>query len=111
MTSETEPDQINLAPAIFSPDGDGTDDAVLLTIIPGDAGFMANIRIYDARGNMIRTLASGILLGTEAVMAWDGLQNDHVCAEIGLYVIYTELFNQKGIVKEYKKVVTLAKKH
>jgi hypothetical protein len=111
LTSDTESDRITLAPAVFSPDGDGRDDAAVLTIIPGDAGFLANIRIYDARGNMIRTLASGYLLGTETVMSWDGSRNDRACAEIGPYVVFVELFNQKGIVKKYKKVITLAKKH
>jgi len=105
-----ESDNISIAPAVFSPDGDGTDDVTILSLIPGDPGFMANIFIYDARGMMIKTLASGVLLGTETVMVWDGSQNDNTCADMGIYLIYIELFHQTGIIKKYRKVVTLAKK-
>lgn len=106
----TESDNITLAPVVFSPDGDGTDDAAVLSLISGDAGFIANICIYDAQGTKIKTLASGALLGTETVMVWDGSRNDNTLADMGIYVIYIELFNQKGTVKKYRKVITLARK-
>ena len=37
------------------------------------------------------------------------IRNDNKEAPIGIYLIYIEIFNQKGVVKKYRKVVTLAR--
>jgi|WetSurMetagenome_2_1015567.scaffolds.fasta_scaffold26405_2 hypothetical protein len=110
LSPETDKDNITLIPAVFSPDGDGTDDFAVMTLEPGKSGFMANILIFDIRGIAVKTLASNELLGTRTVLTWDGTRNDQTLADIGIYLIYIELFNQSGIVKKCRKVVTLARK-
>jgi len=102
--------EIQVIPAVFSPDGDGIDDVAVLTLDPGKPGFMANIRIFDRHGMMIKTLASNAWLGTETILTWDGHRNDQTEADIGIYLIYIELFNQHGEILKYRKVVTLARK-
>jgi hypothetical protein len=108
ISRETE--TITVSPAVFSPDGDGTDDQAFLTIMPGGPGFIGNIRIYDLQGRLINTLCSNMLLGTETILTWDGECNDRKEAPIGIYLIYIEIFNQNGVVKKYRKVVTLARR-
>jgi hypothetical protein len=106
----TDHGNITVNPAVFSPDGDGNDDMAFLIVIPGDMGFIGNIAIYDLQGSKIKTLCANMLLGSETVFSWDGTCNDQSEAPIGIYLIYIEMFNQQGIVKKYRKVVTLARR-
>jgi len=108
FSSAMENENIIVSPAVFSPDGDGTDDQAFVTLIPGGPGFIGNIQIYDLQGKKTKTLCSNMLLGTETILSWDGKRNDNKEASIGIYLIYIEIFNQQGIVKKYRKVVTLA---
>ena len=103
-------ENISVSPSLFSPDGDGTDDEVFLTLLPGGPGFIGNIEIYDLQGRKIKTICSNRLLGSETILSWDGNGNDDKIAPFGIYLIYIEIFNQKGVVKKYRKVVTLARR-
>ncbi len=104
-----ETGEISITPAVFSPDGDGSDDALILSLIPGAAGFISNIMIFDSRGTKVRTLAANVLVGTETTLDWDGRGDNHAMTDPGIYIIYIELFNKSGIVKKFRKVVTLVR--
>jgi hypothetical protein len=110
ISTSTESETITVSPAVFSPDGDGTDDQAFLTLLPGGSGFIGNIQIYDLQGRKIRTICSNMLLGTETILSWDGKCNNSKEAPFGIYLIYIEIFNQQGVVKKYRKVVTLARR-
>jgi|WetSurSiteA1Bulk_404760.scaffolds.fasta_scaffold02381_4 hypothetical protein len=103
-------EEVILQPEVFSPDNDGMDDYVTLRLKLPEPGWMATIRIFDRNGKKIRDLASNCLLGTEESFTWDGTSNDQQPAAIGLFVICAELFNQHGGVKNFMKVVTLARR-
>jgi hypothetical protein len=105
-----EDEQVSISPAVFSPDGDGSDDMTYVTLLPGGPGYICNAAIFDVEGRKMRILCSAMLLGTETIMTWDGICNDNREAPPGIYLIYIEMYNQKGIVKKYRKVVTLARK-
>jgi len=109
LTPTLETREINIAPAVFSPDGDGRDDAMILSMIPGASGFVSNVMIFDSRGTKVRTLAANVLVGTETIMDWDGRGDDQNMRDPGIYIIYIELFNTSGIVKKFRKVVTLVR--
>lgn len=111
ISSDRECENVNVNPGVFSPDADGTDDIVVLTVDPGGPGFMASIRVFDSRGIMVKTLASHVLMGTGTILTWDGICDDQSLADIGIYLIYIELFDQNGIIKKFRKVVTLARRH
>lgn len=108
MSDENE--HISVSPALFSPDGDGSDDQAYITLLPGDPGFIGNVEIYDLQGRKVRTICSAMLLGTETILTWDGKCNNSQQAPIGIYLINIEMYNLLGIVKKYRKVVTLARK-
>lgn len=110
MCDAAEKESITVTPSVFTPDGDGTDEQVFLTIIPGGSGFIGNIVIYDMQGRMINTMCSNVLLGTETILSWNGKYADNRDAPMGIYLIYIEIFNEKGMVKKYRKVVTLARR-
>jgi hypothetical protein len=94
---------------LISPDNDGINDAVALMIRMPEPGYTANVVVFNASGQRIRTLASLIILGTQSLISWDGTKDDGTMAEIGIYLIYVELYNSRGSVKKDRKIVTLAR--
>lgn len=102
---------VTVADEVFSPDNDGQDDVVNINYQFSEPGYVANVRIYDARGRLVRTLVQNELLGTEkGAFAWDGITDDRDRARLGIYVIYFEAFNTAGQLKKYKRQCVVAGK-
>ncbi len=109
LTYEMQADDMAICPEIFSPDNDGYNDCVNIYLNSNESGFIANVIIFDKSGQRIRTLASNMLCGKNSCITWDGRNDQNATANIGIYIIYVELFNTQGILKTYKRAVTLVK--
>lgn len=93
----------------FSPDGDGTDDVLLITYELEKAELSGKLVIYDDLGREIRTLFSEELLGVSGTVKWDGIRDNGNKASIGPYIILFEAFDiNNGEKISIRKVVTLA---
>lgn len=101
---------ITITPKIFSPDGDGIDDAATIQYTMPEGGWVANIFIYDASGRQQRHLVKSAVLGTSGKFRWDGLDEKGRRLPVGQYVIYTEIFNLQGKKQQFKNVVVLARR-
>jgi hypothetical protein len=99
---------ITVEPEIFSPDNDGYNDVVSFSILMEEAGFVGNLHIYNAEGRPVRHLMQNMLLGNEARISWDGIDDDGVKAPIGIYVVMFEAFNSDGTVISGKTSCVLA---
>lgn len=102
--------EITLTPQAFSPDEDGFNDVLSITYQFSEAGFTANIRIYDAQGREVKDLVHNSLLSQSGFFTWDGITDDNEKALIGMYIVYTEVFDLSGKVKHYKNVCVVAGK-
>ena len=56
----------------LSPDGDGFEDFLTINYQTEQPGFIANIKIFDARGRQVKTLVQNELLASEGFYKWDG---------------------------------------
>lgn len=92
----------------FSPDGDSFEDFLELQYQTDRSGFLARVRILDAQGRLVRTLRQTELLGATGTLRWDGANDDGRKAKAGLYVLFAELVNPDGEVREEKLVGVLA---
>ena len=102
--------EISISPEIFSPDNDGKDDILNIAYHLDQPGFVANVTIFNSAGRQIKYLVKNQLCGTEGIFNWDGINDNNLKADIGIYIIYIELFNAKGNVKKFKKTAVLAGK-
>lgn len=100
-------DEITISPETFSPDNDGIDDVVNISYKFAEAGYVANIVIYDSKGRLTKNLLLNELLGTSGTFSWDGINENNEKSAIGIYIIYVEAFNLKGEVKKFKKTCVL----
>ena len=99
-----------LTPEVFSPGHDGMDDQVRLSWQLPAPGYMANITIFDVRGQPVRFLARNILLGNTGFLQWDGFGENAVVLPAGIYIFFIEIFDLQGHVKRWKRTVVVARK-
>lgn len=107
LVAEAGSDPFSLSPDIFSPDNDSYNDVLNITWTLPEPGYVASITIYDANGRTIRRLVQNQLLGTEGTYSWNGITDSNEKAPIGYYVVFIELFDLKGNLKQYKKTTVL----
>ena len=105
------PNAIHIDPAIFSPDGDGYQDKLLIKYNFSTPGNTIRVEVFDANGYLIRHLIRHEYLGTNGTFSWDGKRDDGTLASPGIHVLYFELFDLQGHVRKYKKAVVVAYKH
>jgi hypothetical protein len=107
LNIDTGKEVFEIYPPIFSPDNDGVDDVLNIAYQIDSPGFTANVTVYDSRGRLIKKLYQSELLATSGVMTWDGTTDDYQKADIGIYIIFIELFEPGGTVKTYRKTAVL----
>ncbi|MCK5027986.1 MAG: lamin tail domain-containing protein [Bacteroidales bacterium] len=108
LDEEDITEEVNIDPEVFSPDNDGFEDVTNITFLLDEPGYVANIKIFDSKGRLVRYLANNQLMGIESVITWDGLDDKNQKALIGIYVVYIEIFDLDGNVKQFKKSVVVA---
>ena len=110
-TSIKSNSMISISPNPFSPDGDGFEDFCIIRYnLPAMASTL-NLRIYDIKGRLVRTLADGELAGTQGEIVWDGIDDNKQRARIGVYVIFLEATDRSsGKVMTAKAVAVVATK-
>jgi len=104
------PGDITLSPAVFSPDNDGIDDFATIQYSFPDPGYVANITIFDAVGRPVRYLQRNALNGLKGFYRWDGLGEKQQKLPVGIYIVYTEVFNLQGKTKQFKNTIVLARR-
>ncbi|MFK8100962.1 MAG: lamin tail domain-containing protein [Saprospiraceae bacterium] len=101
-------DLISLSSDRLSPDGDAFEDFVQIFYVTPATGYTAKINIYDAQGRMIKQLVDQDLLAREGSYKWDGSTDNGGKARLGIYVLWVQLLNPNGDVREIKKTIVVA---
>ena len=102
--------EIKVTPEIVSPDNDGIDDFATIDYSFPSPGYVANITIFDAAGRVVRYLQRNALCGIKGNFRWDGLGEKNQKLPVGIYIIYTEIFNLEGKKKQFKNTIVLARR-
>lgn len=100
-------DEITVFPEIFSPDQDGYDDQLGISCSFSEPGASVTIRIFDSNGRLVRNLVRNEVAGTAGLYTWDGITEEREKAPIGIYIVFVQVFNLSGKVKEFKKAAVL----
>ena len=103
--------EITVTPDIVSPDNDGTDDFATISYVFPEPGYVSTITIFDAAGRPVRYLQRNALNGLKGYYRWDGLGEKNQKLPVGIYIIYTEVFNLQGKTKKFKNVIVLARRN
>ncbi len=108
--TSTANENIILSHEIFSPDQDGVDDVLAISMSFNKAGNSVNIYIFNSEGQQIRHLVKNELAAVSNTYFWDGLNEDNQTLNPGIYLLYFEVSNLEGGFEKAKKTVVLARK-
>jgi len=81
---------ITCQPNPFSPDGDGFEDATIISFSTGTGAAVLRIRIFDSDGRPVRTLTRSSYVGKLSSVVWNGYDNEGNRVGIGIYVVLVE---------------------
>ena len=96
-------------PESFSPDNDGIYDLCFIHYKTDVNGYVATAIIFDANGNKVSQLAANYLLSSEGFFTWDGKIQTGKNANVGIYVLYFEVFNPiNGAHKQFKLPIVVS---
>ena len=73
--------------------------------------FVANVKIVDQQGRLIKTIANNKTLGLEGSLRWDGDQEDGSKARLGYYQVWFEVFDNSGTVITFRKRVVIVSRN
>jgi flagellar hook assembly protein FlgD len=84
----------SLQSAIISPDNDGIEDLLTLQFHTDSETYLATVSIYYPNGTLVKSWLKNSLLGQDAKISWDGINENNQKTPIGTYIVYIELLNQ-----------------
>ena len=104
INNESGPKTVWTEPEAFSPDNDGVNDVCFIHYKTETHGYMANVTILNQVGTKVFQLASNILLATEGTLTWDGRTDKGKNANVGIYILYFEMFNPETGARKHLKL-------
>jgi hypothetical protein len=109
VTANTEiPEDITPEPVVFSPNGDGYNDQMTIRFSLNKAGYLANVRIFDITGRVVRYLVNNESLASQDSWVWKGDSDSGQKLNLGVYIILVELYDPEGHTRTFKKTCTLS---
>ena len=81
---------------VFSPNGDGDKDEVIINYQLDGNDYVASLRVYTDQGQLISIPVKNELLTSEGIFVWNGQRDDGTYAPIGIYILQLELFDLSG---------------
>jgi hypothetical protein len=102
---------LELSPNPFSPDHDGFEDNLIISLKLDWPQAAVTVRVYDRLGRLARTLAQDKPVAASSDIIWDGTSDQGAVCPIGLYVVSLEArdLGGGGAIKR-NKVVAIARK-
>ena len=94
-------------PAVFFPDQSGYRDYTKIYFNSSSSGRIGNLRIYDAKGNLVRRLAENYSLAEKGFFSWDGTDDRQQRVKNGYYIIWLESFDLQGDTNVHKTKVVV----
>jgi hypothetical protein len=85
-------DLLKVAPEVFSPDNDGFEDLLCITIHTGGNDWIIGLFITDLHGNRLRILANNHLAAPSVNYTWDGEDGNGSMLPMGFYVIHARAY-------------------
>jgi len=83
----------SLDPKVFSPDSDGYQDLLEISVSHGVSGWITTLWITDLQGNPVRQVANNHLSGPQDMYLWDGTYGDGSMVPPGIYVIHVRAYH------------------
>ena len=111
LNSNARPDavvdesSVLIEPEVFSPNAG---QFAKINFRFDQSSFLANVKIFDQQGHLIKTVANHETLNYDGFFRWDGDLEDGSKARFGYYMVWFEVFDPNGTKKTFRKRVIVA---
>lgn len=99
---------ISLDKETLSPDGDGFEDFLRINYEFKTGDNVLSIKILEHNGSLVRKLVNNETVSTEGFVTWDGTDDSFHKVPIGIYIVYSEWFDEKGNQKYDRQTCVVA---
>lgn len=100
-------EEVTVEPRVFDPGNVGANNFTLIKCRFDQPGNMASIKVLDAAGHEVKTIANHQSIGTEEDFKWEGENDNGEEVRMGYYIVYLEVYNADGSRKIYRKKVVV----
>jgi hypothetical protein len=73
-------------------------------------GKVANVRIFNIRGHLIRDLIQNEILGARGMFIWNGMDDRSLPVSPGIYIIVVEIFDVHGQIRKFKEAAVVGQR-
>ena len=101
---------LQLSSSVISPDNDGREDLLYIRVNGVEAGTLLTLRIFDIKGNMVKTIAGPSTVSEDTLFIWDGTADNNLRVPMGYYLVFSESISSSGKHSRVKKAVVVAQK-
>lgn len=101
-------EMVSVDPVVFTPNGDGLNDHLKISVKTDDLGWILNITILNYAGRVIRNLANNVTTGRNDQILWDGLDGEFQKVQPGIYVLNICLFHQDGRQRKERRACVVS---
>jgi hypothetical protein len=84
---------LSVEPKVFSPDNDGYQDLLNITVSTQSLGWVIRLWISDLTGRLTRTLANNHIAGPTVAYGWDGETDQGRMALEGIYMVHLVIYH------------------
>lgn len=106
----TGAEEFALTSRTFSPDNDGFEDLLQVSYHMPAPGMVANVKIFNDKGVLIKNLLNNSTLNSTGMFIWDGLNEFNSPVGTGVYFLHAEIFDTNGNLKKFRRSFALAAK-
>jgi hypothetical protein len=99
--------KMSLHPQLISPDNDGLDDRLAITVESKDNSALIAIKLYDSGGNLIKQLVPPQSISGRGTYYWDGLNEQHRMVARGHYQVVVQLTGMQGKTSTLRGMVAV----
>jgi hypothetical protein len=105
----TVTDEVALSSSKITPNNDGNDDFLTVSLKLSGNGNVVTVIIFDETGSYVRKLASNLYAGTDTSLVWDGTTDDGSSVNTGIYIVFITRYNDTGKTSKWKKICTVVR--
>jgi len=93
---------------IFSPNGDGDKDLLIVNYNFEKPGYLIDLNIYDESGYLIKNLSNSLLPSSQGFVQWNGIDDEGSLSNLGVYILHISGFHPDGDLVNEKLLFILA---
>ncbi|MBP5420258.1 MAG: lamin tail domain-containing protein, partial [Bacteroidales bacterium] len=99
--------EVTIAKRIFTPDGDGIDDELIVNTTFTDGLWFATMRIFTSSGDEVVCVYNNETLPATGEMLWNGRNANGELMRPGTYIVFISAWQTGGKTKEFKKTCVI----